>query len=416
MGLGGPGLRDSVPLTASAIRMSFPASLPSKLWRFLTGFEFTILKRPAGPRQAAVRLATVAAIVAAVLVPILLLEPDGADVRAIAGEQFLADLEELDTLTEQIAALKDDAAAGRERATLEARAAELTERTQLGYLPREGDAPQVGALAPDFRLLDLDGIPVRLREVGTPAVVNFWASWCTFCIEEMPDFQRVHALAGDDVTIIGINRAEPLPVARRFADETGATYALVLDTEDELGGVYRVIGMPTTLYIGADGRVAEMRIGFTTFDQIRESVERITGERLAADTPVDAGYGERVRDLIDSQRANHAVAGDLFARFAIEPGLDGDVVWQRNVIGQARAWLVNLRALQALAPSGTAAAAHRDLVDSLLPIETAAALFEAAIDAGDAGRIARGIALFEQALPAFNDAAATLLAVLGPGQ
>lgn len=396
--------------------MSFPASLMSKLWSFLAGFEFTILKRPAGPRQAAIRLATVAAIVAAVLAPILLLEPDGADVRAVAGEQFLADLEELDVLTEQIAALKDDPSAGQELATLEVRAAKLAERTKLGYLPREGDAPQVGALAPDFRLLDLDGNPVWLGDVGAPAVVNFWASWCTFCIEEMPDFQRVHELAGDDVAIIGINRAEPLEIAQRFADETGAEYALLLDTEDELGGVYRVIGMPTTLYIGADGRVAEVRIGFTTFDQIRESVERISGERLAATMPADAGYGERVRDLIDSQRANHAVAGDLFARFAIEPGLIGDVVWQRNVTGQARAWLVNLRALQALVPSGTAVAAHRDLVDSLLPIETAAALFEAAIDTGDAGQIERGIGLFEQALPAFHDAAATLLEVLGSGR
>lgn len=396
--------------------MPFLSSLTSKFWNFLTGIEFTILKRPAGPRQVAVRLATVAAIIVAVLVPLLLLEPDSADVRTVAGEQFLADLEELDALRDQIATLDEDPSASRERATLEARAAALAERTRLGYLSREGDAPQVGALAPDFRLLDLDGNPVWLGDVDAPAVVNFWASWCTFCIEEMPDFQRVHELVGDGVVIIGINRAEPLDIAQRFADETGAEYSLLLDTEDELASVYRVIGMPTTLYIGADGRVAEVRIGFTTFDQIRESVEGITGERLAIDVPADADYTERVRDLIDSQRANHAVAGDLFARFAIEPDLIGDVVWQRNVIGQARAWLVNLRELQALVPPESAAALHRDLVDSLLPLETAAALFEAAIDAGDAGQIERGNGLFEQALPAFDDAAATLLEVLGSGR
>ena len=416
MGIGGPGLRDPIPPTASAIRMPFLSSLASKLWNFLIGIEFTILKRPAGPRQVAVRLATVAAIIVAALVPLLLLEPDSADVRTIAGEQFLADLEELDALREQIAILDEDPSASQERATLEARAAELAERTRLGYLPREGDAPQVGALAPDFRLLDLDGNPVWLGDVGVPAIVNFWASWCTFCIEEMPDFQRVHELAGDGIVIIGINRAEPLDIAQRFADETGAEYSLLLDTEDELASVYRVIGMPTTLYIGADGRVAEVRIGFTTLDQIRESVEGITGERLAVDVPADAGYADRVRDLIDSQRANHAVAGDLFARFAIEPDLIGDVVWRRNVIGQARAWLVNLREFRALVPPESAAALHRDLVDSLLPIETAAALFEAAIDAGDAGQIERGIGLFEQALPAFHDAAATLLEVLGSGR
>ena len=401
--------RQSGPMTASAIAMS-------KVWNCFSRIELTVLKRPTGPRQALTRIGIVAAIVVAALIPLLLLTPGGGDVRDIAGDQFLADLDELDLLEQQIATLGDDPSAATELATLEARAAELAERTTLGYLPREGDAPQVGALAPDFRLLDLDGNPVRLSETGGPAVVNFWASWCTFCIEEMPDFQRVHELAGGDVTIIGINRAESLSVARRFADQTGANYSLLLDTGDELGGaggVYRVIGMPTTLYVGADGRVVEVRVGFTTFAQILESVENITGEQLEVEAPVDVGYGQRVRDLIASQRANHAVAGDLFARFAVEPELIDDVVWQSNVVGQARVWLVNLGGLQALAPPDDAAALHQDLVDSLLTLETAAALLEIAVDAGDAGQIGRGIALFEQALPGFDDASTILLEVLG---
>ena len=388
----------------------------SKLWRFLTGIEFTALKRPAGPRQALIRVGIVGAIVVAASIPLLLLDPTGDDVRDIAGAQFLADLDELDSLEQQIAVLEDDPSAASQLATLEARAADLADQTTLGYLPRDGDAPQVGALAPDFRLLDLDGNPVRLSEIGGPAVVNFWASWCAFCIEEMPDFQRVHELAGGDVTIIGINRAESLSVAQRFAEQTGAGYPLLLDTDDDLGGthgVYRVIGMPTTLYVAADGRVAEVRIGFTTFEQILASVENITGEQLEVEAPVDLGYGQRVRDLIASQRANHAVAGDLFARFALEPELIDEVVWQRNVVGQARAWLVNLSELQALEPPEDATALHADLVDSLLPLETAVLVLEIGVDAGDAEQIDRGIALFQETLPGFNDASTTLLEVLG---
>ena len=384
----------------------------SKVWTFITGIELTALKRPSSRWQGVRRVAIVAAIIVAAFIPAFLLTEGGDGVRDIAGGQFLADLNELESLEQQISVLEDDPAAGAELAHLKARAEELAEQTMLGYLPREGDAPQVGALAPDFRLLDLQGNPVRLSELGRPAVINFWASWCAFCIEEMPDFQRVHELAGDDVAIIGINREESLSVAQRFSDETGARYMLLLDTEDDLGGVYRVIGMPTTLYVDSEGRVAEVRVGFTTFEQILESVESITGTRLdVATAPDDMSYGQLVSDLIASQRANHAVAGDLFARFALEPELIDDIVWQRNVVGQARAWLVNLEAFQALVPPDDAEALHLDLISSLLVLETAAALLEIAIAGGDAEQIERSTALFQDTVPAFNDTSITLLEV-----
>ena len=61
----------------------------------------------------------------------------------------------------------------------------------------EGDAPREGALIPDFRLLDFNGSPVQISALGKPVIVNFWASWCAACIEEMPDLERLHQAVGD---------------------------------------------------------------------------------------------------------------------------------------------------------------------------------------------------------------------------
>ena len=172
-------------------------------------------------REALTRALIVAAVTGAALAPFLITR-DADDVLDVAGSDFRALLVELDEVEARLDLLEEDPVADpAELQTLRARRAALEEQTLLGHIERPGDSGAEGSLAPDFRLLDLSGSPVRLSEVNGPAVVNFWASWCPFCIEEMPDFQRVHERFGDRVTIIGINRAEPLAIAAEFAERTG---------------------------------------------------------------------------------------------------------------------------------------------------------------------------------------------------
>ncbi|HYH11524.1 MAG TPA: redoxin domain-containing protein, partial [Thermomicrobiales bacterium] len=67
-------------------------------------------------------------------------------------------------------------------------------------------APEVGALAPNFRLRTADGELVELADLrGTPVFINFWASWCFFCLTEMPAIQKVSDGYGDEVTMMGVN-------------------------------------------------------------------------------------------------------------------------------------------------------------------------------------------------------------------
>ena len=383
---------------------------------FFRGIRINLIRRPRSPRELLLRLAIVGAVAAAAGAPFLIAS-GGGSIEDVAGAEFRAALAELDAARAELATLRDANAAPADIQAQELHIAALEERTRLGYLKRDGDAPKEGALIPDFRLLDLDGTPVHLSEIGRPTVVNFWASWCAFCIEEMPDLQRVHELVGDRVTVIGINRGESLSTARRFTDQTGARYTLLLDLDDALGGrtgPYQIVGMPTTFYVGADGRVDTVRVGFHTLEDMTELVGQLLDEAIALPTePVDTSFAARVTALIDSQRANHAVAGEIFARFAADPaGAAADLAWQRNVIAQTRAWLVNLEALRALLPPSDLAVLFTDVGEAFRLLEVAGTLLAAGAESGNLPQIERGLALFEDALAHFEQAADNLSGVL----
>ena len=372
-------------------------------------FQINVLTHLHSRRDMALRLAVVSAVGLAALFPFLI-DSGGSSVEDVAGEQFLAALAELDEAQVQLARLRNDSNADPVSVqALEAGIADLERETTLGYLPRDGDAPRAGALAPDFRLLNLDGNPVHLSALGTPAVVNFWASWCTFCIEEMPDFQRLQEQVEDRAVVIGINRAESLKVARQFADQTGAGYPLVLDLEDELGdrgGPYQIVGMPTTYYVAADGRIATVKVGIHSFEEMLRLMNELLDEDIAVEEePIDASYVAQATNLLDSQRANHAVARELFNRFASDPAVVQDLAWQRNIVAQARAWTANGDAWQALAPPETLQALDVEVAEAFQLFQTASTFLQSVVEARDGVRIQRGIDLFSEAAGVFQEAA-----------
>jgi thiol-disulfide isomerase/thioredoxin len=113
---------------------------------------------------------------------------------------------------------------------------------------------------------DLDGRPVDTAPwKNHVVVVNFWATWCPPCIEEMPDLQRVHdEYAGRGVIVVGLGIDAPSAL-KRFRDERGLTLPLVAAgaAGSELG---RTLGntagaLPFTVVIGRDGRIVRSRLG-----------------------------------------------------------------------------------------------------------------------------------------------------------
>ena len=116
---------------------------------------------------------------------------------------------------------------------------------------------------PPFTGQTVTGEAVSLAALhGRVVLVNFWASWCAECRPEMPMFERLHQdFAAQGLTVLGINFREEAQTIQRYATSLGLTFPLMLDPQGEIFRSYGVIGLPTTLLIGRDGRPVALAIG-----------------------------------------------------------------------------------------------------------------------------------------------------------
>lgn len=150
------------------------------------------------------------------------------------------------------------------------------------------EAPVVGHAAPDFILQTAVGEKVDLEDIihpahveGQPVVLNFWASWCAPCRVEMPHLQNASLKYNGRAAIIGVNQGETAKTVADFAAEQGITYPLLIDQNQEVNYLYDVRGLPTTIFIGADGVVREVVIGTVTQAVLEDRVEKLLAEAAA---------------------------------------------------------------------------------------------------------------------------------------
>ncbi len=143
--------------------------------------------------------------------------------------------------------------------------------------PAEASAV-VGGAAPDFTLRRVDGPNLRLQEQrGRVVMVNFWATWCGPCRQEMPHLNRLHAKYQDaGFTLLGVNIDEDVGKAVGLSGKLGLGFPVLLDTDKKVSRLYNLTTMPSTVLIDRDGRVRYVHLGYRdgveqTYDkQIRE--------------------------------------------------------------------------------------------------------------------------------------------------
>ena len=141
-------------------------------------------------------------------------------------------------------------------------------------------APVAGAPAPDFTLKTLDGGEASLSQFrGQPVLINFWASWCPPCRLEMPDLVRAYeAHKAEGFVILGINLTfqDSLPDARAFVNEFSMTFPVLLDETGEVTQfLYRLPGLPLSVFVKRDGIIARVHIGALTGEQVDQFVAEI---------------------------------------------------------------------------------------------------------------------------------------------
>jgi len=146
-----------------------------------------------------------------------------------------------------------------------------------------GSVPKEGFTAPDFTLKLLDGGEVTLSELrGKVVLVNFWASWCPPCREEMPAIESVYGSYKDlGLVVIGANLTaqDSEQEAASFAKEVGVTFPIALDTDNMVGNFYRVTALPTSFFIDRKGVIRSVIVGGPMSEAVIQSkVEELLRE------------------------------------------------------------------------------------------------------------------------------------------
>lgn len=135
---------------------------------------------------------------------------------------------------------------------------------------------EVGMPAPDFLLKDFEGNEHSLKDYeGKFVLLNLWASWCPFCIDEMPLFQEFYdKYQNEDFEIVAINRGEGLEIAKNYAEQLNLTYPLLLNPSDDIAKAYQLRAMPTSYFIDKDGTLLEIKHGAVTEEMLEELLRR----------------------------------------------------------------------------------------------------------------------------------------------
>lgn len=151
----------------------------------------------------------------------------------------------------------------------------LTDNTQSTSAEKNKYDP-----APDFTVLDYNGKEVKLSDFkGKPVVINFWATWCYYCKEEMPDFDKAYQ-KHPEVQFMMVDAAdgyqETVENAKAYVEKQGFEFDVFFDTKMEAVNAYYVSGFPATYFIDKDGNLVAGANGMIYYETLEKGIAMIT--------------------------------------------------------------------------------------------------------------------------------------------
>lgn len=146
-----------------------------------------------------------------------------------------------------------------------------------GTVQAETSGTEIGDKAPDFELTTLNGDNVKLSDFkGKRIMLNFWASWCPPCREEMPAMEKFYqdkdaVVLAVNLTDMEVNKKQVTDFTKRF----GLTFPILLDEEGEVSSLYRISPIPTTYMIDSEGVIRHKAYGALTYEQMVAEYEKM---------------------------------------------------------------------------------------------------------------------------------------------
>lgn len=140
-----------------------------------------------------------------------------------------------------------------------------------------------GAPPPDFMVPTPQGAEPLSHLRGKPVVINFWASWCPPCTDELPYFERVREDYGSRVTLITVSNEAP-GVAETYLRQRHFDLPLIEDPAGKIFSAYKIPPIPDTVVLDAEGNVTYVSAGGLSWTELRTAVDRV----LATPEPAES--------------------------------------------------------------------------------------------------------------------------------
>ncbi|MBO5716371.1 MAG: TlpA family protein disulfide reductase [Clostridia bacterium] len=149
--------------------------------------------------------------------------------------------------------------------------------------PSEDDSPASTWNGADFTVLDKDGNEIKLSDLaGKPIVLNFWATWCGYCVKEMPDFQTAYEKY-TNVQFVMVNVTdgyyETITSAKEFVAEKDFTFPIYFDTKSSATAAFDVNSYPQTFFIDANGTLVAKARGMISLENLEYGISLITEDK-----------------------------------------------------------------------------------------------------------------------------------------
>ena len=131
--------------------------------------------------------------------------------------------------------------------------------------------------AEDFTLPDLNGDMISLSDYqGENVYLNFWASWCEPCNEEMPAIEKIYQEYKDKgLVVLTINTGEDKTTVAEYMQTHGYTFPVLLDLELNVSRQYKTSSIPVSVFINKDGQIVTKEVGIMTEEQMRKAIEKL---------------------------------------------------------------------------------------------------------------------------------------------
>lgn len=121
--------------------------------------------------------------------------------------------------------------------------------------------PRIGSAAPEFTITDSQHTVALSQFQGKPVVLNFWATWCPPCIQEMPSLVQLQKQLGDKVTILAVSEDDDDNAYKQFVRDHNIDLLTVRDSGQKTNGLYGTFKFPETFVIDRNGKIVRKFIG-----------------------------------------------------------------------------------------------------------------------------------------------------------